>query len=77
MSKHCLIIPFIYFYLYHFYIEGVQNKASHWKAVYDSLNPQEAEYPAPFENLKGLHRMTILRCLRPDKLIPAVQVNCF
>ncbi|GFQ95725.1 dynein heavy chain 3, axonemal [Trichonephila clavata] len=51
----------------------VQKNVSGWKTVYDSLNPHEIEYPDPFSALDGLYKMTVLRCLRPDKLIPAVQ----
>ncbi|GFT81094.1 dynein heavy chain 3, axonemal, partial [Nephila pilipes] len=53
--------------------ECVQKNVSGWKQVYDSLNPHEIEYPTPFSTLDGLFKMTVLRCLRPDKLIPAVQ----
>ncbi|XP_076366412.1 dynein axonemal heavy chain 3-like isoform X2 [Tachypleus tridentatus] len=44
-----------------------------WKRVYDSFEPHEAQYPGSWDSLEGLERMVILRCLRPDKLIPAVQ----
>ncbi|XP_035226897.1 dynein heavy chain 3, axonemal-like isoform X2 [Stegodyphus dumicola] len=54
-------------------MESVQNRVSSWKEVYDSPNPHTIEYPAPFGELDGLNKMAVLRCLRPDKLIPAVQ----
>ncbi|KAF8787359.1 Dynein heavy chain 3 like protein [Argiope bruennichi] len=53
--------------------ESVENDVSGWKIVYDSLNPHEMAYPAPLSTLGGLYKMVVLRCLRPDKLIPAVQ----
>jgi len=44
--------------------------------VYDSVAPQNAEYPDPWQlKLTGLSRMVVLRCIRPDKIIPAVQVS--
>ncbi|GIY22668.1 dynein heavy chain 3, axonemal [Caerostris extrusa] len=54
-------------------MKNVKNNTSGWKEVYDSLNPHEIDYPVPFASLEGLYKMTVLRCLRPDKLIPAVQ----
>ena len=47
-----------------------------WKDVYDSVAPQDAEYPEPWHlKLTGLSRMVVLRCIRPDKIVPAVQVS--
>lgn len=44
-----------------------------WKVMYDSPNPHEFQYPAPYKTLTGLDRLVVLRTLRPDKMIPAVQ----
>ena len=44
-----------------------------WKEMYDSATPNEFKYPTPFDALKGLDRMVVLRTLRPDKIVPAVQ----
>ncbi len=41
--------------------------------MYDSSAPNEFDYPEPYDALIGLHRMVILRTLRPDKMVPAVQ----
>lgn len=41
--------------------------------MYDSSMPQEFKYPSPFDALKGLDKMVVLRTLRPDKIVPAVQ----
>jgi dynein heavy chain len=45
-----------------------------WKSVYDSANPHLADMPEPWQTkLSRLQRLIVLRCLRPDKVIPAVQ----
>ncbi|XP_008197222.2 dynein axonemal heavy chain 3 [Tribolium castaneum] len=44
-----------------------------WKAFYDVTNPNEVPCPPPFDSLRGLTRLVALRCLRPDKIVPAVQ----
>uniref|UniRef100_A0A8C6Y2H7 Dynein heavy chain 3, axonemal n=1 Tax=Naja naja TaxID=35670 RepID=A0A8C6Y2H7_NAJNA len=45
-----------------------------WKAIYDSAKPQEEAFPTGWNKLTGLDRMVVLRCLRPDKIIPATQL---
>ena len=44
-----------------------------WKAAYDSPTPHEAEFPKPYDTLSEFSRLCIIRCLRPDKLIPAAR----
>lgn len=53
-------------------IESFSSSTSQWKKVFDSLTPQKEVYPKPFDKLSPFHRMCILRCLRGDKVIPAV-----
>ena len=55
---------------------SVSDLSPQWKEVYDSVNPQDAKYPEPWQlKLTGLSRMVVLRCIRPDKIIPAIQVS--
>lgn len=46
-----------------------------WKLFYDSSNPHDELFPKPFDGTGGLRRLVILRCIRPDKVVPAVQVS--
>lgn len=44
-----------------------------WRRFYDSSTPHEEKFPEPLQNLKSLHQLVVLRCIRPDKVVPAVQ----
>ncbi|CAB3253984.1 unnamed protein product [Arctia plantaginis] len=44
-----------------------------WKAFYDLSAPHESSYPEPFDEIEGIAKLIILRCIRPDKMIPLVQ----
>ncbi|CAG7816608.1 unnamed protein product [Allacma fusca] len=53
--------------------EHVQKNISAWKQLYDAAEPQDHTLPRPFDTKPDLERLTILRCFRMDKLMPAVQ----
>ncbi|KAM6054400.1 LOW QUALITY PROTEIN: dynein axonemal heavy chain 3 [Chlamydotis macqueenii] len=57
----------------HRLMEHVRENFSKWKLKYVFIRPQEEAFPDAWSTLMGLHRMVILRCLKPDKSIPAVQ----
>ncbi|NXW28891.1 DYH3 protein, partial [Phaetusa simplex] len=57
----------------HGLMEHVKENFSKWKLIYDSVRPHEEAFPDAWSTLMGLDRMVILRCLRPDKIVPAVQ----
>ncbi|XP_045470082.1 dynein axonemal heavy chain 7 [Harmonia axyridis] len=45
-----------------------------WKKIFDSPEPQEYPLPAPFDTrLSQFQKLLILRCIRYDKITPAVQ----
>ncbi|XP_052236951.1 dynein axonemal heavy chain 7-like isoform X2 [Dreissena polymorpha] len=51
----------------------VSNKDG-WKEVYDSVEPQHMTLPGEWqERLGSFQRLLLLRCIRPDKVVPAIQ----
>lgn len=54
-------------------MEHVQQHPKAWKHVYDSARPHEEKFPGAWQFLQGLERMVVLRCLRPDKMVPATR----
>jgi dynein heavy chain len=52
--------------------KSFESSAPKWKQVYDSLSPQDETFPSPFNELELFKSMCILRCLRGDKITPAV-----
>ncbi len=50
----------------------LSNKTS-WKTVYDSAQPHTVPFPGSLSSARPFQRMCVLRCMRPDKLVPAIQ----
>ncbi|XP_030596674.1 dynein heavy chain 3, axonemal isoform X2 [Archocentrus centrarchus] len=55
------------------FYEHVQANITKWKSLYDSGRPHEDQLPDQWSKLGGLDRLVVIRCFRPDKLVPAVQ----
>ncbi|XP_052779096.1 dynein axonemal heavy chain 3-like isoform X2 [Mya arenaria] len=56
------------------FMEQFKENISSWKKLYDSPSPQTQPLPEPWESrLTKLQRLIVLRCLRPDKMVSAVQ----
>ena len=54
--------------------DGFKSLGSGWKMVYDSATPQTTDFPSKWnDSIKTFRKMMVLRCLRPDKLVPAIQ----
>lgn len=53
---------------------SIIDSTDEWKNWYDSNNPQELNYPSPFDDIDGLEKLVILKCIRSDKVVPAIQV---
>ena len=56
-----------------FYQHIIDNPAV-WKALYDNPSPHDMELPDPWNlALSPMQKLIVLRCLRPDKVVPGVQ----
>ncbi|XP_014666536.1 PREDICTED: dynein heavy chain 7, axonemal-like [Priapulus caudatus] len=45
-----------------------------WKSIYDSVEPQFEVLPGEWDDkLDMFQKLLVLRCIRPDKIVPAVQ----
>ena len=46
-----------------------------WRNIYDSVTPESDPLPSPWESkLNMLQKLLVLRCLRPDKCVPGIQL---
>ncbi|KAL1398756.1 hypothetical protein pipiens_008712 [Culex pipiens pipiens] len=44
-----------------------------WKEFYNLSAPEQAPLPSPYHEREDLVKLIILKCLRPDKVVPALQ----
>ena len=44
-----------------------------WKNIYDSPKPHTVNFPEPYNSPNSFETLVILRVLRPDKMVPALQ----
>ena len=49
------------------------NQKDQWKSVYDSPEPYKETFPGEWNELKDFQRICVIRCIRPDKILPMVQ----
>ena len=55
----------------------METNVTAWKAYYDAFTPQDTKCPVPLDTIQDLSLLVVLRCICPDKLVPAVQVLDF
>eukprot|EP00898_Chlorokybus_atmophyticus_P003847 jgi/Chlat1/4463/Chrsp29S04567 len=60
--------------------EGLRDNPKEWKELYDSTEPHLMPLPgggannnSKFSSLNPIQKLLVLRCVRPDKVVPAVQ----
>ncbi|GIQ85930.1 dynein heavy chain, partial [Kipferlia bialata] len=49
-------------------VESFIAKGEEWKAVWDMEAPESAAFPEPYDKLDSLSRLSILRCMRLDRV---------
>ncbi|TMW61529.1 hypothetical protein Poli38472_012720 [Pythium oligandrum] len=55
------------------FVEAFEQELSQWETCYNSTDPAEMmQSIASIQTLDSFQRLIVLRCLRPDKVIPAV-----
>jgi len=55
--------------------QHISDNIAKWKPLYDSQTPELDPLPAPYEtSLNRLQKLCVLRCLRPDKCVPGIQL---
>ena len=55
------------------FLDGFTKNLAKWKEFYDSVNPELAELPEPWEKeLTDFQKLVVMRMIRPDKVIPKV-----
>ncbi|EDO37961.1 predicted protein [Nematostella vectensis] len=53
--------------------KSFSNTTHEWRKIYDSKEPHRAPLPSPWsEQLTDFQKMIVIRCLRPDKVVPLV-----
>ncbi|KAF5404423.1 hypothetical protein PHET_02178 [Paragonimus heterotremus] len=55
------------------FMKDVKENAATWKQMYDSMQPHKFLAPGKLSGLAGLEKLVVLRCIRPDKVIPGIQ----
>ncbi|XP_052743009.1 dynein axonemal heavy chain 1-like [Bicyclus anynana] len=58
----------------HDFVIDFPNQIKFFKSFYDAWNPHKLPYPKPLDSqLDTFQKLLVLKCLRPDKLIPGLQ----
>lgn len=53
--------------------EDIEGSSSRWKKWCEELEPEDVPMPQDWKNRKSVQKLCIIRCLRPDRLINALE----
>ena len=56
------------------FIEDFKEHESDWKAIFESAEPFNQEYPGKWGSCSAFARLMIMRCIRPDKIVPTIML---
>lgn len=56
------------------FYKSIFDSTDEWKQWYDSDNPQDLSIPDPYQNIDGFEKLIIIKCIRFDKVEPAIKV---
>ena len=48
-------------------------RTNEWKVIYDSVDPASLPLPGALNKCSDFEKLSLIRCLRPDKIVPQVQ----
>ncbi|XP_050357868.1 dynein axonemal heavy chain 1-like [Nymphalis io] len=58
----------------HQFVIDFPQQTKFFKSYYDAWNPHKLSYPKPLDSqLDAFQKLLVLKCLRPDKLVPGLQ----
>jgi dynein heavy chain len=58
---------------YHGLCDEFQKHVKEWFDVYEGFEPHKVKFPGIWNDLSFFKKLLIIRCLRPDKMIPSVR----
>lgn len=56
------------------FASNIEEEPSTWRAVSEMPEPESSTFPPPFQDITDLRHLIIVKCLRPDRLLPAIEV---
>lgn len=57
-----------------FYLKFIEN-IDQWREYCELSEPEEVSFPEPFQLVQPLVKLIIIKCLRPDRLVRAIQLS--
>jgi len=54
-------------------VASLKQFESEWREIYDSDAAHRAVYPGPWKDMTMMQRLMVTRCIRPDRVVSAVQ----
>lgn len=55
--------------------ENFVGNIDEWRQFYEASDPNEQPFPDPYANAEQMTALILLKCIRPDKIVPAIRVS--